>query len=707
MKKLFLLIYLLGFIILGTNPVPAQTVEELRTLIEKFTQSKEGFDGVLSDQKSGIISGSSKLKSSEMFFVDEHAASAAATCFFEINRKETSAKSQLQPRMIYKMVEKNTSTSMKSVETPAVYFYVFEIPDDNNFVIISGDSRARPVLGYSLNSKFHVEDMPPNLAAWLNGYKEAILSAMENNLPVDEKTAVEWKALYEKEKKATKSVAGPLLKTRWAQEPYYNDLCPCNLISGERSVTGCGATALAQIMKYWNYPEKGSGTHSYFLPNYGTVSADFENTVYNWEVMSDEISEPNEEIARLMFHCGVSMNMEYGSEVSWSTFLEFNQPSALLALRRHFKYKHTNAFVKKSMYPGTNWINLIKAELDAGRPVLYEGGRLATETYGGHIFVCDGYDESNYLHFNWGLGSLCDGYFTTDAIILYDVIDYTPNQHAIIGIEPLTVNPVADICLNSKIKVSPSVYIQPAQPFSLEVELMNRGAAPFEGTIMAATWNSSRTCISMIDDLKTLKLNPGEATHESLKFSTEGIPCMQPDEYFIPLFYTQTASKMVENQMTEQDFFQWIKILVADNISINPDPFENNNHENEAFELITEYNNNQAEINLQASIHTISDVDYYKILFPPGYRYSISSLLHDLNYASYVFDGKYSFAEDIENWMPYQDAKIPTFDLAGLGEYLFIKVEPSVTGNVGSYILELDVTRTLATTSAGAIKDDR
>ena len=165
--------------------------------------------------------------------------------------------------------------------------YIFTA--DKGFVVMAADDCVQPILGYSLSDIFDSEDMPENLVWWLQGYNDEIQYAVENNLRATSETAKMWKDLAEgnsKAGKATMTVA-PLIQTKWNQNKYYNDLCPA-VSDGPNghAYTGCVATAMAQIMKYWSYPSTGIGSHSYTW-NGQTLNANFGATTYDWNNMAD------------------------------------------------------------------------------------------------------------------------------------------------------------------------------------------------------------------------------------------------------------------------------------------------------------------------------------------------------------------------------------------------------------------------------------
>ena len=324
-----------------------------------------------------------------------------------------------------------------SKEAGFTNLYIFN--GNPGFVVMAADDCVQPILGYSLTGKFIAENMPTNISGWLQGYNDEIQYAIDNKLKASAETIQLWKDLTEGNAKAAKAtiVVDALIQTTWDQDPGYNDLCPYDNNANELTVTGCVATAMAQIMRYWEYPSHGVGSHSYTPsthPEYGTQSVNFAQQTYNWADMS--LYSPNAEIAKLMYHCGVAVDMDYdiGSTGGSGAFNTAIAP----ALTNYFNYKSTASLKNQSSYTTNNWNNLLKTELDAGRPVQYGG----SGSGGGHAFVCDGYDSSNNYHFNWGWSGNNDGFYSLTNLNPGSggsgggSYNFTQNQSAIIGIQP-------------------------------------------------------------------------------------------------------------------------------------------------------------------------------------------------------------------------------------------------------------------------------
>lgn len=321
-------------------------------------------------------------------------------------------------------------------------YYIFNL-SGNAFVIVSADERINPVLGYSFQSNFDQENTPECLEWLLGEYKEQIYDVVSGNLNYEHKEITEEWEKYEisngqKSNQPPPPLllsVGPLTTTTWSQGCYYNEQCPGDNSLGTkrcgRVPTGCVATAFGQVMKYYNHPAQGTGSNSYTSSTYGTISANFGTTTYNWAAMPNSLSAGNPEVAKLLFHAGVSINMGYtsNSSAAYTTAVR-------AALVNKFKYANTAQYIYKSSYTNIQWESKIRAELDAQRVVIISGSDPVANA--GHAFIADGYQGTNSFHINWGWAGSSDGYFLLTALSP-STYAFNTNVGAIIGIKPLTV----------------------------------------------------------------------------------------------------------------------------------------------------------------------------------------------------------------------------------------------------------------------------
>jgi hypothetical protein len=427
------------------------------------------------------------------------------------------------------------SVSDSSVKTPL--FYLYNI--NEGFVIVSADDRITPILGYSISGNYSGINLPPAFIKLLENYKKEIQFILVNNLSSDEEIKLQWDRLRKGESIHTqKNLASvdPLLTTTWNQSPYYNELCPYDYYYNEYTVTGCVATAMAQIMKYWNYPTQGTGFHSYDCPGYGTQTANFAATTYNWAAMPNNVSSSNDAVATLMYHCGVSVDMNYGvGSVGGSSAMTSDVVNALTS---YFQFSNSAQYVQKTDYSNNDWIQLLKNELNTGRPMQYRGSGDA----GGHSFVCDGYDNSDLFHFNWGWGGSANGYFTLTNLNP-GTYNFTSLQAAIIGIQPASGGGVSNIDLYSSININPNP-IDFYQSFVVNVDFVNSGSTNFSGDYCAALFSEDGTFIDYVSILSASSnpLPPGYHYTGGLTFSNTGMLTV-PGNYIIGIYYMDAGGE--------------------------------------------------------------------------------------------------------------------------------------------------------------------
>ncbi len=312
--------------------------------------------------------------------------------------------------------------------------YIYNI-SDQGFVIISNNTVLPPVLAWSDQGAFpDMTEAPENFASWIRHYSEMIDFAMANGIQPEAKVQRQWDEAAQGifGSREANSVA-PLVSTHWNQDCYYNEYCPEAPGYGwggwgggpcGHAYAGCVATAMAQVMKYWDYPETGFGSHSYTHSEYGEQSANFGATTYQWSNMPNDVWNSNSAVATLLYHCGVSVNMNYGPSGSGAQSADVET-----ALRSYFGYCGAK-YRQKASYQEDAWIAMLKADLDQSHPLYYSGNNGES----GHAFVCDGYDNNDLMHFNFGWSGSGDGYYST-----YDVNGFNQGQAVVSNIFPVSI----------------------------------------------------------------------------------------------------------------------------------------------------------------------------------------------------------------------------------------------------------------------------
>ncbi len=429
--------------------------------------------------------------------------------------------------------------------------YIFNINAQDGFILVSGDDGAVPVLGYALSGTFDPVRIPSNFKKWFEGYKEQIRYIRAHPGEVTREVETLWEELSSGISSLPKVQAGqvgPLLTSQWNQSPYYNALCPLDNEEGERTVTGCAATAMAQIMNYWEYPVRGSGFHSYQHDTYGNLSANFGSTTYDWSSMPDNLTGPNLAVATLMYHCGVSIDMDYGTASnggSGAYLVSLRSPvenCVEYALKTYFGYKQSLHGIVRQNYTTSTWIAALKTELDAGKPVAYAG----SGSEGGHAFVCDGYDSNNYFHFNWGWSGYYDGFFSLDALdpegtgIGGGSGGYNSNQQALIGIEPPDNTVNYDLTLYASLTISENP-VRYTRAFDLKTDVANFGKTTFSGDMAIAMFDENYRFVEFGGLMEGLSLGSNMHFSEGLTFSNPGSVTLLPGNYHAITFFRPTG----------------------------------------------------------------------------------------------------------------------------------------------------------------------
>lgn len=307
---------------------------------------------------------------------------------------EVAASAKAAPRM-----------SVSSAVSPsATCYYVFANGEDKGFTIVSGDDRMPEVVGYSAQGTYDPDHLPANYVDFMKVYQETVEALLKGDAQVSGGLAEarQWRA-----ERASSAVAPLLGGIKWNQMAPYNNMCP-SYNGTNRAVTGCVATAMAQVMMYYQYPKELKATiKAYTAKSYGIQIPEISSgATYDWDNMlsdyskSDYSSAQADAVAKLMYHCGAAVEMDYGPSSG------ANVTPAILAT--YFGYDaDLMQDLTRTCFTLQQWMTLIDNELKAKRPILYSG----QSSGGGHEFVCDGSDGKGLYHINWGWGGYQDGYF--------------------------------------------------------------------------------------------------------------------------------------------------------------------------------------------------------------------------------------------------------------------------------------------------------
>ena len=309
-------------------------------------------------------------------------------------------------------IQLNLISTAVDLQRGGTDYYVFNVKNGEGFVIVAGDDRVKPILAYSTTGQYDPQNVSEGFAFTLNSFREEIQYVREHNLSATPDIVAEWKMVNEtgslNRGGQTRAVVDQLCQTLWNQNFPWNSQCPEDEIgSGGHVYAGCVATAMGMVMKFWEWPAQGVGSHSYHPQGYPQQSANFGETEYHFELMpntldSTSTEEEYFEIAQLLHHLGISVDMQYSGEGSGAYSEDVPH-----ALRNYFRYNCEDHVTNYgNWWPGwgysnEEWAQMLKnGGLDEHLPLYYSGQD--DSGAGGHAYVCDGYDENDYFHFNWG-----------------------------------------------------------------------------------------------------------------------------------------------------------------------------------------------------------------------------------------------------------------------------------------------------------------
>lgn len=322
-------------------------------------------------------------------------------------------------------------------------YYAFNVPS-GGWIVVAGEDHAKPVLAYSDQGNLDFDNLPCTFKALLEGYKreiEYLQAYTDDDLMLATMPA-----------RAKEFGVEPLIKSTWGQEEPYDWQCPT--YHGEYCVVGCVATAMAQVMNYWMYPQSCNAIGSYYCYDIGQTVSGLPATTFNYNLILDSYCHWDwdnsvlvqdtytdaqaQEVAKLSRYCGQAVEMGYSPEGSGA------YTSDQLAAMKDFGYRSTAKLVYRSGsgwgggYSTSEWETMIKTELNAGRPILYSANDI--NGGGGHAFICDGYKSDGTFHFNMGWYGTCDGWYVSTALNMThrdgDELKFNSSHQMITGLEP-------------------------------------------------------------------------------------------------------------------------------------------------------------------------------------------------------------------------------------------------------------------------------
>ena len=377
------------------------------------------------------------------------------------------------------------------------------------FALISADKRIIPILGYSFETDYEEGKIPYPLSELIEQWKAEIQLIIEESPPENPRTTEQWRKLQTTRHQRNNRTVLPLMATNWDQGYPWNQYCPIDEDGpGDHVWAGCVAVSMAQVMKYWNYPDIGVGSHSYYHVDYGTLSADFGETEYDFASMLNNSANPA--VKTLLLHCGVAVEMDYGPDGS-GAWVGLGNPNAAQALRIRFAYEQNLEFYSKFQFEETEWTEMLRTELDEGRPVIYRG---VSDDFG-HAWNIDGYQDSIYFHCNWGWSGSYNGYYYLDDLSPGFGSDFSSSQGMIVGIQPIPTD-VSAIALNPVSLNFGEVTL--GSSVSQTIEILSVGSQTLELLLLNIVGEYADQ-FEITDEIDDFELLPGESENIEVTFT--------------------------------------------------------------------------------------------------------------------------------------------------------------------------------------------
>ncbi len=412
-------------------------------------------------------------------------------------------------------------------------YYIFNLKPDG-WIAVAADDAIFPILAYSFEGVYDETHQAPQFTAWMKQYEDQIKYAIRDNIAPFPKTVAMWNQLTDAgyQMPASRAEVSPLITTHWDQSPWYNEMCPADPPgSSTHCPAGCVPVCMAQVMYYFRWPETGTGSYTYIEPSYGVLTADFGATTYKWNEMTNSINRSNMAIAELIYHLGVSCDLQYSPSGSGM----YNHKAAY-SLRTYFKYAPETQYLFRDSTT-LNWDSVLIAHLDRKIPMYYAGWSVPDTN--GHAFVCDGYQDSSFFHFNFGWGGSSDGYFYTS--------DLTPGGSNFNLAQEVVIN-----CFPDTINYTYPVQCTGDLVFTQKVGSFGDGSGPVEDYLPTANCSWLIDPQTATDSVTSVTLNFDRFATNPVDFITiyDGATMNDPvlgafSGEFLPPEVTSSGSKML------------------------------------------------------------------------------------------------------------------------------------------------------------------
>jgi len=490
-----------------------------------------------------------------------------------------------------------------------IVYYIINYGNNSGFVIISGDDSTKPILAYSDKNNFNITNKNNTSNKWLNNYKKFVVQESKNSKSKKTKQfTAEWKWLKNNSAQKKTIAIMPLMDDiRYSQGAGWNRDCPLDAEGPDgRALVGCVATAMGQIMKYWEFPQSGVGSKTYQHSKYGSLSANYQNTIYNWDEMSKDT--PDGENAKLLNHCGIAVNMNYGPKSSGAY-----TTNVVTAFKNFFKYDTSANMIYKYYYSEDEWNTILKNELTASRPVLYRGRSSINNKPAGHLFAIDGFEttmQGDYFHINWGWAGNSNGYFyLTEMITHGGDYNWIEDNAAIINLKPKNIapkiisSPLTQITINTLYNYTLETYDENKDPVTIEL-------------IEAPSWININTVNNTTIVSGTPTVND-IGIHKIILRAKDDILTSEKQEFYIHVINEDQSLETVIIDFETGDYTQAnFSFQQANVFNITPENQEYNcasstiNHKESASVTITDHFSSKTNISFDFKTSTEENYDF-------------------------------------------------------------------------------------------------
>ena len=422
-------------------------------------------------------------------------------------------------------------------------YYIFNFNDSTGYAIVGGDDRMPAIVGYSDKGTLNPDNLPVNLKSFLAAYKATIESVEKG----DTSAVKNVKAAMKREAGSYTPIAPLLGGIEWSQNAPFNNLCP-KYDGKHNAVTGCVATAMAQIMRYWKYPSSLlEGIPAYVSHRYNIPIDSIPNGIgYDWDNMPEKYNGDftNNQafaVATLMQHIGASVKMDYGPESG------AYDKDVIPALTHYFGYdKDIIKMLDRTNFEWEDWNKILQDELGKKRPMYYSGYTF----FEGHAFVCDGMDSDGYYHINWGWGA-DNGYFDITILSPGDnFIRYNRGNIAILGIVPNNAQDKQPSCAFDRLYVSNSGV-------SFDETYRENSTDPFYGSYISSSVYPKKTfntpTIWLAIGEKDENGNFVKISEKSAKINTQNMPSVVSVNIPICHAFTKGTHQLFLIQSTDNE----------------------------------------------------------------------------------------------------------------------------------------------------------